>query len=436
MSSTNQIQDLFDRAIASVPTGATPSSRVLHQRLRQRSVRARLSTISGGLLAVAISTTALVVGLTSSPALAVTLFPKTNGSVSAAQLAADQRVMISRLHSVGFTNATVRVSNGALVVTNGPRSLASPTSFLTTSPELLVRSVICYAGPQTGPVSSGLLPTSCSSSKYDAPKVSGISIPATRRDPALAAFPTTTPAEDAGSPDRWALLPVLDGGKSAPQRDLVGPTLLTLSSKVASATATAHVASSGGWIVSVKLNKAESQMWDHVAERYFHREIAIDLNGIIVEAPIIEPDSLTFTSFDGQMQLLAVSKTDAYDLAAALQSGPLTVPLTTQSSRPRTSTALAVDVSGALRFFGAAFTLGHRNGTFSAGYIDFRTSSGAVSKILVPRSGKFTAHLAPGTYSARGRLAHSNLWCSVGADKPFNIVIGRDLHLEVDCVAI
>jgi hypothetical protein len=436
MSSTNQIQDLFDRAIESVPSGATPSSRVLHQRLHQRSVRARLSTIGAGLLAVAMSTTALVVGLTSSSAFAVTLFPKANGSVSAAQLAADQRVMVARLHSVGFTNATVRVSNGALVVTNGPRALASPTSFLTTSPELLVRSVICYAGPQIGPVSSSPLPTSCSNSKYDAPKMSGISIPAARRDPALAVFPTTTPAQDAGSPDSRALLPVLDGGKSAPQRDLVGPTLLTLSSKVASATATEHVSSSGGWIVSVTLNKAESEMWDHVAKRYFHREIAIDLNGIIVEAPLIEPDSLTFTSFDGQMQLLAVSKTDAYDLAAALESGPLTVPLTAQMSRPRTSTALAVDVSGALRFFGAAFTSGHRSGTLSAGFIDFRSSSGALSQIKVPRSGRFAVHLAPGSYSARGRLADSNLWCSVGADKPFNIVIGKDLHLNVDCVAI
>jgi hypothetical protein len=69
MSSTDQIQELFDHAIASVPSGATPSSRALHQRLRQRSVRARLSTISVSLLVAAISATALFVGVASNSCL-------------------------------------------------------------------------------------------------------------------------------------------------------------------------------------------------------------------------------------------------------------------------------------------------------------------------------------------------------------------------------
>jgi preprotein translocase subunit SecD len=156
--------------------------------------------------------------------------------------------------------------------------------------------------------------------------VTGLEIPNTKPDPALAAYATTTRAQDAGSPSNWALLPVLDSGTSATQRYLVGPTLITLSSKFASATVT-RVPSSGGWIVNVQLNKAESQRWNQVAKRYFHRLLAIDLNGVIVEAPLIEPDYSTFRSMDGQMQLVAVSRTDASDLAAALISGPLAVPL-------------------------------------------------------------------------------------------------------------
>jgi hypothetical protein len=173
-----------------------------------------------------------------------------------------------------------------------------------------------------------------------------------------------------------------------------------------------------------------------VAKRYFHRQLAIDLNGVIVETPLIEPDSLTFSSFDGQMQLLALSKTDAHDLAAALATGPLSVPLTSQSSRSSTSTPTAVDVSGTLRFFGAAPTPGHRSGALSAGFVDFRSSNGVLTKVVVLKSGKFTAHLASGSYSARGHLAHSDLWCSVGTDRPFNIAKGRNLHVSVDCVAI
>lgn len=326
MSSTDQIQELFDHAIASVPSGATPSSRALHQRLHQRSVRTRLSTISVSLLVAAISATVLFVGVASNSTYAVTLYPKTNVSVSPAQLAADQSVMTARLHAVGFTSATVRVSNGSLVVVNGPRALASPMSFLTSSPELLVRSVTCFAGSQSGPVSTSSLPTNCSSPRYAPPTVTGLEIPNTKPDPALAAHATTTRAQDVGSPSNWALLPVLDSGTSATQRYLVGPTLITLSSKFASATVT-RVPSSGGWIVNVQLNKAESQRWNQVAKRYFHRLLAIDLNGVIVEAPLIEPDYSTFRSMDGQMQLVAVSRTDASDLAAALISGPLAVPL-------------------------------------------------------------------------------------------------------------
>jgi hypothetical protein len=164
-----------------------------------------------------------------------------------------------------------------------------------------------------------------------APTISGLSVPATKPDPVLAAFATTTAAQDAMSPNVSALLAVLDEEGSATPRYLVGPTLMTLSSKVASSTVT-HVASSGGWIVDVTLNSAESRQWNHVAKQYFHRQLAIDLNGVVVEAPYIEPNSASFSSFTGQMQLVAPSRADADDLAATLASGPLSVPLATRSS--------------------------------------------------------------------------------------------------------
>ena len=344
MSSTDQIQDLFDSALSALPSGATPSTQSLYRRLRQRHIRTRLSTIGVSLVAIAVAATSVFIGVASNPAYAVTLYPNTFGSASAAQLMADQSVMTARLHAVGFMNADVKVSNGGLVVTNGPKGLASPTSFLTSSPELLIRSVICYAGRQSGPVSTSPLPTTCSSPRYAAPTVSGSAIPITEPDPALAAYATTTPAQDAKLPTATALLPLLNAGNRATRRYLVSPTLVTLSSKVASATVS-HVPSSGGWIVDVHLNEAESQEWDHVAKRYFHRQLAVDLNGVIVEAPIIQPANSTFSSFDGQMQLLAVTETDAYDLAAALTSGPLAVPLVARSSGSRASESISTPTS-------------------------------------------------------------------------------------------
>jgi hypothetical protein len=142
----------------------------------------------------------------------------------------------------------------------------------------------------------------------------------------LSAHATTSPAQDAASPNAFALLPKLNNPSDAPQRFLVGPTLLTITSKVASATVV-RASFSGGWIVNVRLNPEESRQWDQVAAEYFHRQLAIDLNGVIVEAPLIEPDNTSFSSFDGQMQLLATTKSGADDLVAALTSGPLVVPL-------------------------------------------------------------------------------------------------------------
>jgi hypothetical protein len=331
MSSTDQIQDLFDRALSSVPAGVAPSPQALHQRLHRRRLRTRLSTMGGSALAIVVSVIALFVALASNSAYAVTLYPRSDGSVATTQLIADQQVMTARLHAVGFPNAIVKVEHGALVVTNGPKGLASPTSFLTSSPELLVRSVTCYAGAQSGPVSTNPLPTTCSGPQYAAPTAaaggaSGFSMPTTQPDPVLSAYVTTTAAQDAASPNASALLPVLNSGTGATQRYLVGPTLLTLSSKVASATVV-YAPMSGGWIINVRLNPNESQLWDQVAAEYFHGQLAIDLNGVIVEAPLIQPANSSFSSFDGQMDLLAVTKSGAYDLAAALTSGPLAVPL-------------------------------------------------------------------------------------------------------------
>ena len=139
MSPTDRIQDLFDRALSSVPAGETPSPQAMHVRLHRRRLRTRLSTMGGGALAVAVSAIALVAGLASNSAYAVTLDPSTTGAVATTQLAADQQVMTVRLHAVGFPNAIVKVEHGALVVTNGPKYLASPTSVLTSSPKLLIR---------------------------------------------------------------------------------------------------------------------------------------------------------------------------------------------------------------------------------------------------------------------------------------------------------
>lgn len=342
MSPNDQIQELFDRALSSVPAGGAPSLRSLHERLHRRRLRIRLSTMGSCALAIVVLAVVLVAGPATSPAYAVTLYPGSAGSVATAQLIADQQVITARLLAIGYPKATVKVTNEDLVVTNGPKGLADPTSLLTSSPELLVRQVRCYSEVRSGPLSTKALPATCSNPKYAVPtatlngnpSVNGFSESPILTDPALSAFATTTPAQDASSPNAPALLPVLKNGSGATMRYLVGPTLLTLSSKVASAKVV-RAAISGGWLVEIRLNEGESLLWDRVAETYFHRQLAIDLNGVIVEAPLIEPGNAKFSSFKGHMELLATTRSGAYDLAAALTSGPLAVPLIDHRTRPR-----------------------------------------------------------------------------------------------------
>src|ERR1700677_104189 len=129
MSPTDQLQDLFDHAIASVPSRTPVPPQVLRARLHRRQLRARVTSIATCLLAVVVSVSALVVGLTSNSAFAVTLYPYYAGAPSITQLSADQRVITARLHAVGFPNASVSVSHGTLVVLNGPKGLTNPTSW-------------------------------------------------------------------------------------------------------------------------------------------------------------------------------------------------------------------------------------------------------------------------------------------------------------------
>lgn len=68
--------------------------------------------------------------------------------------------------------------------------------------------------------------------------------------------------------------------------------------------------------------------------------------------------------------------------------------------------------------------------------VEFRSTHGVVTEVSVPMSGMCIANLPPGTYSVRGHLAKSNLWCTVGGDKSITVVKDRELHINIDCDAI
>ena len=94
----------------------------------------------------------------------------------------------------------------------------------------------------------------------------------------------------------------------------------------------------GAWVVNYTLTSAGSPLWDKVAQENFHAELAIELDGVVQSAPLIQPSQATFTSFDGQGEISgSFTESSAKNLALAMEFGSLPVrltPLTTQTVSP------------------------------------------------------------------------------------------------------
>lgn len=83
--------------------------------------------------------------------------------------------------------------------------------------------------------------------------------------------------------------------------------------------AAAQEVSPGQWIVAVVFTTRGATVWDDVAARQFHEQLAIVIDGAVASAPLIQPNQYTFTSFTGSMQLVGRwSQSQAIAIAAAL----------------------------------------------------------------------------------------------------------------------
>ena len=116
---------------------------------------------------------------------------------------------------------------------------------------------------------------------------------------------------------------------------MLGPSQLT---GHAVKSAQAQQDQTGAWVVSYTLTATGSAEWDRVAQANFHQIVAIDLDGVVQSAPLIQPASATFSSFGGSGQISGnLTQAQAQNLARALQFGALPVrlvPLTTQTVSP------------------------------------------------------------------------------------------------------
>ena len=142
-------------------------------------------------------------------------------------------------------------------------------------------------------------------------------------DPVFASYPST-PADDADTPSTPELLSA--DPSTGPQqfpRFVVGPV------QFHEATTPAHAVFDSiinAWAVAYTVT--QESHYDRATRADFHRYMALDLDGSVLSAPIVEPTQNTFASFEGRGEVSgAFTKKTAGELAALLTSGPLQVPL-------------------------------------------------------------------------------------------------------------
>lgn len=142
-------------------------------------------------------------------------------------------------------------------------------------------------------------------------------------DPILEAEKTTKPSADASN--KLVLLSGLAGSSiysatptSSKIRYVLGPSEMNSS---AIASATTSQTKSGAWVVDWTTTSAGASQWDAVARKSFHEMLAIDVDGVVVSAPIIEPTHKSFRSFHGVGQISGnLSQAEATKIAQAMES--------------------------------------------------------------------------------------------------------------------
>ena len=245
-------------------------------------------------------------------------------------------ILNNRVNGLGVSGATVNLQGKNVVVTvPGVTHAQEVLKAVGQTAQLLFRPVECQVteAAKTYPF-VGTLPACGASYQLTAANLNvNTSTGATANiapDPQFAKIASTDPALD--KPDKTVILPLLG---AAGVRYLLGPAQMTGESV---AKAVAQQDTLGAWVVNYTLTKTGSPLWDKVAEANFHQLVAIELDGVIQSAPIIQPTQASFTSFDGTGQISgSFTEASAKNLAIAMEFGALPVrlvPLNTQTVSP------------------------------------------------------------------------------------------------------
>ncbi len=260
---------------------------------------------------------------------------KPTGHATTADMNEVVTIITNRVNGLGVSGAAVNLQNKDVVVSvPGVTDARAVLATVGQTAQLLFRPVLCEATTAKKLVAVKTLPSCGSQYLMTAANLNvNTSTGFTNQippDPAFAGIKSTPSNRD--NPKDEVLLPAL--GQPG-VRYVLGPAQLT---GTAVHSAVAQQNQSGQWVVNYSLTKSGSPAWDQVAQRNFHQLVAIELDGVVQSAPIIQPNQSSFTSFQGQGQISgSFTEASAKNLAIAMNYGALPVrltPLTTQTVSP------------------------------------------------------------------------------------------------------
>jgi preprotein translocase subunit SecD len=240
-------------------------------------------------------------------------------------------ILTNRVNGLGVSGAQVNLQGKDVVVSvPGVHDARAVLAAVGQTAQLLFRPVLCQAdvGTKLAPLGKKTLPTCAAAYQMTetnlavapANNVAGFTSNNLQPDPAFTDIASTAPNSDL--PQDSVLLPLL--GQPG-VRYVLGPSELTGQSIKK---AVAQQDQTGAWVVNYTLTGAGSPLWDKVASDNFHQLLAIELDGVVQSAPIIQPTQTTFSSFQGTGQISgSFTEASAKNLALAMNFGALPVRL-------------------------------------------------------------------------------------------------------------
>ncbi len=319
-----------------------PSSRA--QARRQRSLVISLAIV----IVIAVGSLVGTLAARWSPRLGldlaggVSVVYKPAHKVSQSDLNQTVSILTNRVNGLGVSGATVGTQGGDILVQvpgikNGPKILKT----LGETAQLYFRPALCgapafvgkstkTAKPPTAPLPACTPTSQLTQANLGVRPSAGTTfgenpVPS---DKTLAAYPSTPPTKDVKT--KTVLLTAINGAGQY-TRYLLGPAPLT---GHAIKSAVAQQTQLGKWVVNYTLTSTGSPAWDRLAQKYFHQIIAIELDGKIYSAPIIQPSQSSFSSFGGKGEISGhLTETQAKALAVAMQFGSLPVKLDRETSQ-------------------------------------------------------------------------------------------------------